>query len=275
MIGIDVSHWNGDLDWGLLYPSIGFALMKCTQGITYFDDKYARNKEGCVKYGIPHGVYHYFEPDIDGDRQAEYFFKKAADPTLLVWVLDVEKQSAISTENHNLNLEKAVKRLREFTGEQPWIYTSKYKWNICTGDLIADWAQRCQLWVANYTTASAPILPAGWGTWGMWQYSEDGEVAGVYPLDVNRYNGTAEEMQLDFGNGSIPPEPQRVDKVRVVYQGGLNIRSAPVVATSTLIGGAYYGSIWGVLGRVTDSLGRTWIQIGTQAFIAGWYTEDV
>ena len=65
------------------------------------------------------------------------------------------------------------------------------------------------------------------------------------------------------------------DRVRVSYPYGLNIRSAPLVVTGNIIGGAYYGSVWGVLGRVKDATGRTWIQVGPTAYIAGWFTEDV
>jgi hypothetical protein len=65
-----------------------------------------------------------------------------------------------------------------------------------------------------------------------------------------------------------------LDRVRVSYAYGLNIRSAPVIATN-IIGGAYYGSIWTALGRVKDALGREWVQIGPSAFIAGWYTTRI
>jgi hypothetical protein len=65
-----------------------------------------------------------------------------------------------------------------------------------------------------------------------------------------------------------------LDRVRVSYAYGLNIRSAPIVATN-IIGGAYYGSIWTAMNRVKDSLGREWVQVGPSAYIAGWYTVRV
>lgn len=268
MIGIDVSHWNGDINWGIV--DADFVLMKCTQGNGYFDDKYTRNKEGCVYYSIPHGVYHYFEPDIDGASQAEFFYQKAGDKYLQVWVLDVEKASSVNVANHNLNLEKAVKRLRELTGEQPWIYTSKYKWQVCTGDLVTDWAQGCQLWVAHYTTALTPLLPVGWYTWGMWQYSDNGAVAGISPVDVNRYNGTKDEMLVEFGNGQEVEPPPTTERVKITAF-FLNIRSSPMVADN-ILGLTYKGKVWDVMGRVKADDGREWVQIAPSAYIAGWYT---
>ena len=50
------------------------------------------------------------------------------------------------------------------------------------------------LWVAHWTTATAPTVPGGaWGGdgWTFWQYTSDGSVPGISGrVDLNRYNGT-------------------------------------------------------------------------------------
>ena len=50
------------------------------------------------------------------------------------------------------------------------------------------------LWVAHWTTATAPIVPGGaWGGdgWTFWQYTSSGPVPGISGrVDLNRYNGT-------------------------------------------------------------------------------------
>ena len=50
------------------------------------------------------------------------------------------------------------------------------------------------LWIAHWTTASSPSVPAeNWGgkSWTFWQYTSDGSVPGISGrVDLDRYNGT-------------------------------------------------------------------------------------
>ncbi len=156
MIGIDVSHWQGVIDWAKVAQAVDFAILKCTQGIDICDGMYIANKPGCELHGIPHGVYHFMEPEVDGEKQVDYFFRNAADVTLNIWVLDVEWMGA----GLALNLEKAVKRLKYLTACPPVIYTNANCWNT-TFPVMPEWAKECPLWVSNPTTAVSPYMPRG------------------------------------------------------------------------------------------------------------------
>ncbi len=65
--GIDVSSWNGDINWEKIYSqykdgSISFVIIRCGFGADredYDDPKWTRNVKACTKYGIPFGVYLY------------------------------------------------------------------------------------------------------------------------------------------------------------------------------------------------------------------------
>ena len=63
MKGIDVSKWNGDIDWKKVSKTdVDFAIIRCGYGdnLTSQDDKYwEKNVKGCIKYGIPFGTYIY------------------------------------------------------------------------------------------------------------------------------------------------------------------------------------------------------------------------
>ena len=269
MIGIDVSHWQETIDWACAAPNIGFAILKCSQGTTIADFYYARNKAECLINGVAHGAYHWLEPDIDGQAQANYFYEKGNDPDMAVWVLDVEEAGA----GLMINLEKAVKRLRELTGHQPIIYTSAGFWNYNTLT-TPDWAAACPLWVANYTTAAAPLMPRGWTSWRIWQYTDRGTVPGIAGgVDCNRFNGTDAEALAFFGNGDEFAQPIVSSRVKTLV--AVNIRSAPIVSTTTLLGYSYAGKVWEVMARVKDADGREWCQVGPAAFIAGWLTVPV
>ena len=95
-------------------------------------------------------------------------------------VLGVEFRSQIST----------------MTGVKPIIYTNRTFWSSAMAD--TDWFARNGyqvLWIAHWTTATAPTLPAGgWGGngWTFWQHSGAGSVPGISgPVDLDRYNGSS------------------------------------------------------------------------------------
>ena len=61
--GIDVSEWQGDIDWETVAPNIDYAILRL--GVTYqsgtlaLDDKFIYNIKECNRLGIPVGVYYY------------------------------------------------------------------------------------------------------------------------------------------------------------------------------------------------------------------------
>lgn len=63
MKGIDVSHYNGNIDWKTVAESdIDYAIIRCGYGNdqTNQDDKYwQQNVKGCEDNNIPYGVYIY------------------------------------------------------------------------------------------------------------------------------------------------------------------------------------------------------------------------
>ena len=88
-----------------------------------------------------------------------------------------------------------VDRVLQRTGVHCVIYTSPNFWRSNVGDTAA-FAQNGYnvLWVAHWTTASAPSMPASnWGGfgWTVWQYSDTGSVPGITKaVDRDRLNGT-------------------------------------------------------------------------------------
>jgi lysozyme len=224
MIGIDVSHWQGLIDWAKVRQEADFAIMKCSQGVTYPDSMYPANKAGAVKYGIPHGAYHWLKPLVDGVNQADYFYATAADKTMKVWAIDFEEFGASA----GINLELAVKRLRDLTGCDPLIYTRPSVWNTYFSD-VPDWAKNCPLWIADPDPVAAPDLPKGWNTWKIWQYSWKGVLAGINPVDLDRFNGTDYDLLMFFGNGVvIPPDDTIPDTLLFeALVEGQNVRTGP------------------------------------------------
>jgi lysozyme len=267
--GIDVSHWNGNINWATCRQNVSFALLKCTQGNGFYDHTYVYNKLGAETNKIPHGAYHYFLPAIDGALQADWFYQKANDAALKVWVIDVEAGGT----GLEANLEKMIDRLIELTTCMPWIYTSAGFWN---GNINHALTHPCPLWVANYTTLPSPAMPHGWDEWKIWQYTDKGTVPGIIGnVDMNLFNGDENNILDVFGNGEIIiPPPLPSDRVMVDVD-VLNLRNAPVVSPATIVGQSMRGHVWDVTGRVRDSQGREWVQSGPTAHLAAWLCREL
>src|SRR5215211_4056432 len=73
--GIDVSHWQGTVDWaGWASQGIKFAVMKATEGVSYIDSKLDANYTGSAGAGLIRGAYHFALPnESTGTVQANFF----------------------------------------------------------------------------------------------------------------------------------------------------------------------------------------------------------
>ena len=76
--GVDVSHWQGDIDFEQLRrQGYEFAMIKATQGTWFVDPKLSQNVARCEAAGMAHGLYHFLDPVQDGyqdgNEQLEFF----------------------------------------------------------------------------------------------------------------------------------------------------------------------------------------------------------
>src|SRR5262245_60105934 len=94
--GIDVSHWQGSIDWPSVAASgkVNFAILKATESKFYEDPTFATNAGGATGAGIPIGMYHVASPSkqLDDARAEADHYLSVAEPTAgnLVPVLDIE-----------------------------------------------------------------------------------------------------------------------------------------------------------------------------------------
>ena len=91
--GIDVSHWQGDIDWRQVRRAgARFAFIKATEGGLHLDRKFRENWEGARRAGIPRGAYHFVFWCRDAAEQAGLVHRETcrASATPLPPVLDVE-----------------------------------------------------------------------------------------------------------------------------------------------------------------------------------------
>ena len=185
--GIDVSAHQGSIDWNAVKSSgIDFAILRCGYGsdIKSQDDKFfLKNVEGCVKAGLPYGVYlySYAKSVEDAKSEAEHVMRllKGCRPSYPIYQ-DLEDAGTTGKCSKELILRIAKKfvGMLEDAGYWVGIYANKY-WN--TAYLTDKWYDGKARWIAQYNSECTYD-----GEYGMWQYSSSGKVNGINgAVDMN------------------------------------------------------------------------------------------
>lgn len=187
LLGIDVSHYQGEIDWNLVsnmktgQDSVAFVFIKLTEG-TALEDKMAQaNAGGAQDESIPFGFYHFFRPSLSAADQALFFAENAQNYDYsLRPVIDIEL-------TENCNAEKIVDSVYTFmeivekkTKHRPVIYTNESFFN----DIFkSSYLKNEFFWIANYNgTCEAMEL----NTVLIWQFSDRGTVNGISEkVDLN------------------------------------------------------------------------------------------
>lgn len=196
VLGIDVSSWQGDVDW-TAQAALGkkFAYVKATEGTTYKNPYFGSQYKGAYTAGLIRGAYHFARPSSASGsavKQAAYFVKNgggwSADGHTLPGVLDIEYNPYGAT-CYGLSKTAMVAWVKAFvveykrrTKRDAVIYTTTDWWTRCTGNSKA-FSTTNPLWLARYGTTTPGTLPGGWGWATFWQYS-------ATPIDQNRFSSS-------------------------------------------------------------------------------------
>ena len=193
--GIDVSHYQGDIDWKAVKNTekqqhpISFAFMKATEGGDYKDSKFAENFRQAGEMGLIRGAYHFYNPNTDPIRQADFFISQVKlQRGDLAPVLDIERKPHDKAKLH-ADLKKFLNRLELHYGVRPIIYTS-YKYKLRYLDTPE--FETYPFWIAHYYVSTLSYQ----GPWRFWQHTDYGTVPGIDTnVDLNVFNGTWEELK--------------------------------------------------------------------------------
>lgn len=205
--GIDVSRFQAKVDWpAVAAAGRAFAYIKATEGATYRDPKFAAHWAGAKAAGMLRGAYHFFRPAKPAAAQVENFCSLvgALASGDLPPMLDLEETPGEHDEwttipkpdRRPLALEW-LHAVEERLGRRPIVYTRRGFISTLGG---AGGLAQYPLWVAHYTQAAKPAVPAGWQNWTLWQYSDAGQVPGIAgKVDLDRFAGTLEELRALAG----------------------------------------------------------------------------
>jgi GH25 family lysozyme M1 (1,4-beta-N-acetylmuramidase) len=205
--GIDISSYQGNINWNAVAPHVDWVYAKATEG-TYYENPYFYNQyEGPYDHGVIRGAYHFGVPDnSSGQSQARYFIAHgggwSSDGLTLPGALDIE-YNPYGSECYGLDHSQMVSWIWDFVQEYaskehayPTIYTTTDWWSTCTGN-SSRFSNLDPLWIANYSASYGGPLPRGWGFYTFWQYSD----AGSLPGDQDVFNGDHNRLRVLAKNG--------------------------------------------------------------------------
>lgn len=189
-LGIDVSKWNGTINWdGMVLSGVGFAGIRATLGITGRDEFFRRNWTEAKRVGIQRMAYHLFIHQTSARSQLDNMLSVLGDDLgEMPPVLDVEPVQSAPVTNIASNTQEVETWLVECEsriGKRPIIYTNLTAWRACT--TVPVWSGNYPLWLAQYHSRPAPTVPLPWTSCLIWQHSASGSIAGSNPVDLNRY----------------------------------------------------------------------------------------
>lgn len=184
--GIDVSNHQGNIIWkDIDQQRVNFVFMKATEGTTFTDKSFSKNRKASQEAGFLRGAYHYFTITSDGKEQAEHFISVVPkEKNTLPPVIDIEdvgdNQAKLIIE-----LREYAKIVEEHYGVKPIFYVNKQTYELYIRDNFKDYI----IWYAVY--GSEPPID----TWTIWQYTDNERVSGIEgPVDFNIFKGNKEDL---------------------------------------------------------------------------------
>lgn len=204
--GVDVSRWQGEIDWGKLRTQgANFAYIKATDGGDHVDPMFKTNWRRAEEAGLKRGAYHFFYWCRTAGEQADWFIRNVPrDPDALPPVIDVEwnhDSSCRQRVSRKRVLEKMqvfMDKLERYYGQRPIIYTAPdfYKDNL-RGEFL-DYP----FWLRS--VAQHPSKVYSGRKWLFWQYSGSGLSHGVEgKIDLNVFNGSEDQWHNWIGRMTL------------------------------------------------------------------------
>lgn len=240
--GIDVSVWNGSINWAQTKKEIDFAILRIGYGreVSQKDTRFEANYAGCKANNIPVGGYwyNYAKTVDDAKREADACIKclngKKFDYP--IWY-DIEENSVFATGKANVSkIAEVFCEALKAAGYKVGIYSSYYTFQTYFTNEVKD---KYDVWLAHVGNGGAPLSNTGYpGHKEIWQYSWKGRYSGI--------NGDVDEdwsyidytAQNDKNDESTPEQVKPIDPPK------------PAEKTVDVIYSAYIPSRW--LGEIKN-----------------------
>ena len=189
-VGIDVSKWNGSIDWnavknsGVNYVIIRVGYRGSSQGALIEDPKFKTNIKGATAAGLKVGVYFFTQAvdEVEAVQEASMVLDRISGYKISYPVfLDVEgsggRGDAIDSATRTAVCKAFCNTIKN-AGYTPGVYANK-TW--LTSKMDAGALSGYKIWLAQYAKT-----PTYTGRYDLWQYRSDGKVSGISgKVDLN------------------------------------------------------------------------------------------
>lgn len=257
---IDVSTWNGNIDWNKVYKSrVKYAMIRSSFGIenpNQVDNKFVRNITNAQRAGVKCGVYHYSyaQSVAEAQKEAEFCLKTIKNYKIdLPVAFDIEDSSQTHLGKDTLtSIVIAFCDRIKSAGYRPMLYCNpNWLCNYLHKDKLIN---KYDIWLANWGV-SAPSYNCA-----IWQYSENGSVPGISgSVDMNwifkDYTSTKPATTKPVVK---PSNVKKTDySVKVTAQAGLNVRKGAgtnyniitALKCGTVVSVSKVSGNWGYVGK--------------------------
>ena len=200
--GIDVSTWQGNIDWKKVESSgIDFAMIRASYGTSSVDNQFYNNMQNISGTNINAGTYHYcYALSVDeAEAEAKNFINTIRPYSFSYPVaLDIEDSSIMSLGKSTItDIATRFCNVVQDAGYYVMIY-SNLNWfsNYLALSQLSQFDIWLAQWAENHTFS---------GDLGMWQYSATGSVNGIsgnvdLNISYNDYNSIIESKGLNKVN---------------------------------------------------------------------------
>lgn len=250
--GIDVSKWQGRIDWSLVKnDGVQFAMIRSTfgWGKENVDILFDTNYENAKKVGVPVGTYHYSyaRTPEEAVKEAEHCYSVIKGKTFEYPVaFDMEESGVAALGKKKISqIAKAFCEKMESYGYYVCIYANKHWLDNYFEDEIFE---NYDIWLAQWTDKPTFQKP-----YGIWQKSSKGSVNGINGyVDLNEsYKHYPSIMKINGLNGFKKGEQgsgKNQNPVTKNYAAGqkINLKNTKLYASSTsskevnIISGEYF-----------------------------------
>lgn len=170
---IDISKWNGNINWPLAKQHIDFIIARVQDGSNYTDPMYKSYVQSMKEHGVPFGNYAFcrFVSITDAKKEAQDFWNRG-DKDATVWVADVEVKTM---DDMRAGTQAFIDELRCLGANKVGLYVGHHMYETFgMGNVNADF-----VWIPRYG-GNKPKYPCD-----IWQYTETGYVEGIGKCDLN------------------------------------------------------------------------------------------
>lgn len=196
--GIDVSHWQGAVDWAKVKAAgKSFAVLKATEGTLYIDDTLGANFAGCKANGIAVGLYHFSRANTIEEAIAEAnLFISVVDGFGGIEALDIPPILDIESAGDKTRVQVTAicHKWLEIVEQKYRVKPMIYSYPAFIDAFLDGSLSSYPLWLASYGVEMPPDR-CGWSEWTFIQYTDGGAVNGVSgAVDCNEFKGTEAEL---------------------------------------------------------------------------------